>query len=226
VLAKDKQVSIINILRTLQAYDLLYYYQHPVIIQDGEYEMVTWPNHNRGAAHNADTAFATLSQYRFILDEGSYLAILIDGSLVKANYVFKSRELIKHSLWYWPCPFKIPPEDIMIETPIDAFELYSSSWQEAVRFRTPLRFDYDPSAANDNHPASHLHMQIPGCRIPVERPIGFSTFMRFIFRHFHPDCWQGTNIWNDLSDELENDYQPCLADSDLYLPHISWHRSS
>jgi len=188
--------------------------------------MVTWPNHNRGAAHNADTAFATLSQYRFILDEGSYLAILIDGSLVKANYVFKSRELIKHSLWYWPCPFKIPPEDIMIETPIDAFELYSSSWQEAVRFRTPLRFDYDPSAANDNHPASHLHMQIPGCRIPVERPIGFSTFMRFIFRHFHPDCWQGTNIWNDLSDELENDYQPCLADSDLYLPHISWHRSS
>jgi len=223
VIAKDTQVSIINTLRTLQAVDILYYYQAPIIIQKDEYVMVTWPNHHIGAPHNADIAFATLAQYQLILEEGSYLAILRDGALIRANYVFKSDELFKHSLWYWPCPLEIPPEDIISETPIGAFELHSTSWQEAVRFRTPLRFDYDPSAAKDDHPASHLHIQIPGCRIAVERPMGFATFVCFIFRHFLPKGWQEISIWEDLSDDLQNKAQPCLANDDLYSPHIGWH---
>jgi len=223
--ARDTHIAILNVLRTLQEVDLLYFYQEPVILKEGEIEMVSWPNHHVGADYNADSAFATLFQYQSTMKENSYLAVLRDGAIIRGNYVFKRNDLIRHSLWYWPCPFEIPPDDIIQETPLGALDLYCSSWQESVRFRSPLRFDYDPSKEKSGHPASHLHIQTPGCRIAVARPLGFATFVRFVFRHFLPNAWQSTDIWEDLSDEIEDNSDLCLASGDLYTPHISWSRS-
>lgn len=222
--ARDTQLVMLNVLRALQEVDLLYFYQDPIIIQDDETEMVTWPNHQVGADSNRTSAFATLSQYQSTLDEKSYLAILQDGAIIRGNFVFRRTDLIAHSLWYWPCPFEIPPDDIRMETPLGALDLYCASWQEVVRFRTPLRFDYDPSRARRGHPASHLHMQTPECRIAVSRPLGFATFVRFVFRHFLPDDWQRTDIWEDLTDEFEDKSRICIANNDLYSPHINWAR--
>jgi len=224
VAAKETYMAILNVLRTLQDNNLLYFYQSPIIIQNNEFEMVTWPNHNIGAGHNKASAFATLSQYQCILHDNSYLAVLRDGAIIKGNYVFRSNDLIRYSLWYWPCPFEISHEDIESETPLGALDLYSLSWEEAVRFRTPLRFDYDTLNENPGHPMAHLHIQVPECRIPVARPLGFATFVRFIFRNFFSDDWQSNDLWNDLIDEFENKIPPCLAPGDLYHPHIGWSR--
>jgi len=223
--ARDTHIGILNVLRTLQEVNLLYFYLEPIIIRAGEVEMVTWPHHRVGAEHNEDSAFATLLQYQRTLEENSYLAVLRDGAIIRGNYVFKRGDLVKHSLWYWPCPFEIPPVDITQETPLGALDLYCSSWRESVRFRTPLRFDYDPGREKAGHPASHLHIQTAECRIAVVRPLGFATFVRFVFRHFLPGGWQSTDIWEDLSDELEENNRSCLASSDLYSPHIDWSRS-
>lgn len=222
--ARETFIAVINVLRTLQDAQLLYFYQLPVLSRTGNVEMVSWPNAYADSGYSDDTTFASLVQYRRSLLESSYLAILRDGTIIKGFYAFKHNKLVKHSLWYWPCPFAIPDEDIMQETPLGALELYSNSWEKYVRFRTPMRFDYHPEAAKDGHPASHLHMQSPECRIAVERPLGFASFVRFVFRNFHQEYWEQTDIWNDLTDELDDKEKSCLAKSDIWLQHIGWKR--
>lgn len=185
--------------------------------------MVTWPHHTPGAAHNQDSAFGTYAQYRAILDEGSYLAILRDGSVLRASYAFKHDHLTAHSLWFWPCPFAVPPDDILEYSPLDATDLYAADWEAWVRFRTPMRFDYDPKAATENHPVSHLHAQGHDCRIAVERPVGFAAFVQFIFRSFYFTDWDANRtFWPDLAHHLREQNQACLTPYDMHSLHLGW----
>lgn len=85
-----------------------------------------------------------------------------------------------------------------------------------------MRFDYDPGASRDRHAASHLHIQASDCRIPLERPLGFSTFVRFIFRNFYKTEWESTDIWEDFTNDLKEENKVCLADSERYSQHIGW----
>jgi hypothetical protein len=221
--ALDTYHSILNVLRALDSCNLLYFYQPPIISRDGDTEMVASPNHQVGAEYNSSNAFATFVQYRQSLRDNSYLAVLRNGALIKCYYAFRRQSLIKHSLLYWPCPLELPVDDIDNETPLGALDLYSNSWENYARFRSPMRFDYDPGNARDGHPASHLHIQSPECRMAIERPFGFATFIRFLFRNFHSEEWAETDIWNDLKDELDKE-NSCLSDHDLMLQHIAWRR--
>jgi hypothetical protein len=224
VSARDTYLSILNVLRTLQETNLLYFYQSPIFSITGDVAIVSGPNHATGADYRSETSFATLLQYRKTLEDQSYLAVLRNGAIIKGLYIFRRDKVINHSLLYWPCPLEIPDDDIIQLTPLDALDMYSTSWEKYVRFRTPLRFDYDPINAKSNHPASHLHIQVSDCRIGVERPLGFATFIRFIFQYFHRKDWESTDIWNDLPDELEDSVPSCLSESEQWLQHIAWKR--
>ena len=221
--AQETFEAIVNILRSLQDGDLLHFYQEPIRLSSGPTEIVTWPNHTPGAAHASQMAFGTYAQYRAILEERSFLAILRDGSLLRASYKFRHRDLTAHSLWFWPCPLDVPRDEIMEQTPLDALDLYAADWQRYIRFRTPMRFDYDPGAACQDHPASHLHAQAHNCRIAIERPLGFAAFVRFVFRNFYCPDWNAhPDLWGGLADELPEQSRACLATSEMHSLHLAW----
>jgi len=222
MLAEKVKNSIINVLQTLYSEGLLQFYKNPVIYKNRDDVLVTWPNHVSGSDENTNDAFGTLAQYRSTLIDGSYNAILRDGSILKVSYKFSRNQLIKHSLWYWPCPLVIPASDMRDEVTLDAIDLYSTQWTDYVRFRTPLRFDFAPKEATPGHPASHIHMQVSECRIPVERPLGFASFVRFIFRNFHSQDWASAGMWDSLTDNLDAEKDTCLHDDDLFIQHLAW----
>ncbi len=221
--ARETHIAITNVLRTLQDCRLLYSYQNPIRSDANDLEMVTWPNHQRGAVHNFPDSFGMHDQYRCILEQNSYLAILWDGSLIRASYAFRRNRLVGHSLWYWPYPLDVPREDIEQETPLDALDLYEASWRERARYRTPMRFDYAPDAAGEDHPASHLHFQVDDCRLAVERPVSFGSFVRFIFRNFYAANWRANaDIWADLAEELPEEECACITVGEKRSPYIGW----
>jgi hypothetical protein len=214
------RTAIHNILRILDSSGMLYFYNPPVEEIDNNKTIITWPNHFPGAEYLTESAFGTMKQYKGIVKDCSYHAMLSDGAFIRACYVFKDEELVKHSLWYWPCPFDMSSEAIVEMAPLDALDLYSAEWERCVMFRTPLRFDYDLLKRTDAHPASHLHFQCSECRMPVQRPISFSTFIKFIFQHFYPEVWNDFDIWKEMAKELAEEEISVITSSEMKQLHI------
>jgi hypothetical protein len=221
--ARETCNAIINALRIINGANLLYFAQNPIIQSNDTFSHVTWPNHERGAMYNTEDAFGRMLQFKGILESGSYHAILKDGAFVKVSYSFLRNELIGHSLWYWPYPFKIENSDLEEFPPIDILDIYSSNWMDMIRFRTPLRFDFDKRNEEVDHPASHLHFQSNTCRVGVQRPISFATFMKFIFKNFYKEQWEENfDMWADLPIELEEENFTHLDQVQMKNPYIGW----
>ncbi|CAG35142.1 DUF2290 domain-containing protein [Desulfotalea psychrophila] len=224
---KKTQCAIINILKILSERNLLYFYNIPVLQQDNESEMITWGRHERGACYNADGAFGKLFQYRSILENNAFHAILKDGAFIRVSYTFKRGKLKKHSLWYWPCPLLIPNDDIENETPLGALDLYMSNWEEYLVLRSPMRFDFDVEQQTIDHPASHLHFQASSCRMGVGHAMSFGTFIKYIFKNFYESEWNNNlSIWADLPIELDEENKNHIFDTQQNHPHLNWSNSS
>ena len=158
------------------------------LMEDGSISYVTWRNHIPGR-HNAGSSFTKLNQYVSIYESGAYHCILFDGSIVRASFKFEKNLLIQENLMYWPAPLTVPEDEVDelgIRDAIDMRLLSLNSNSEALNMRTPFRIDYDLSNANDMHPETHLHIQHSDCRISVNKPICFNTFIRFIISNFYP----------------------------------------
>jgi hypothetical protein len=221
--ARETYDAIVNVLRILDSANLLYFSQTPVIENNNFYSQVTWPNHQKGASYNSEDAFGRILQFKGVLENGAYQAILKDGAFIKASYSYYRNKLTAHSLWYWPCPFHIEEEELEELPPIDLLDLYSSDWVEMVRFRSPLRFDFDKGNEEFDHPASHLHFQAYNCRVGVQRPISFATFIKFIFKNFYRDEWtKNFDIWDDLTVELKEEQDTHLTPIQMETPYVGW----
>lgn len=156
-------------------------------VVDGQ--RVTW-NSPKPSPGIMGAKFGTIKEYLFLIDAQMYSAILYDGSLLQLSYDFDESELIRHRLLYYPCPFDVDPF-LFNDAPIlDVLDLYCSEGVEAVRLRSPLRFDYDIKSQRDFHPASHFTFVSESCRWAVAFPLSPGHFTRFIFHHFYPVHWR------------------------------------
>lgn len=123
--------------------------------------------------------------YRELVESRSYNLRLLDGGLVQFSYRFLDGALVWHRLAFMPNPTLEPYQN---EPEIYRRDSLYGDVLDAGVVTVPLRFDYDPGAANDaaDHPASHLTLgQYKNCRIPVSRPVSPSQFLTFVLRSFY-----------------------------------------
>lgn len=181
---------------------------NPVSLQRrGNFQHITWPS-ALGAPPVEPDDFATVAEYRTLVRSRYYTCMLVDGSLLQIGYAFKRNDLVKHRLCFYPAPVAIDPSefepeidlgdlvDLYLEEELTAFRqltavppLPGSSAATRLRMRSPIRFDYDLEAQDEDHPATHLHISHENCRWPVSAPLSVGHFARFVFRHFFPEYW-------------------------------------
>ena len=115
--------------------------------------------------------------------------MLFDGSLLQLTFDLRGSGLVGHRIGYIPCLFLLDEEGralLRSEPILDVIELFRGRGEKYLRLRTPIRFDFDPDAATERHPASHMTLNHPNCRIPVRGPLGLGHFIKFVFWHFYP----------------------------------------
>lgn len=165
---------------------------------------------------------AGLADYFNLLESQDYSYLMADGGVVQIGLWFDRGEITGHRLHYFPCPFIVSPEDVGVFSGglreyID--DTFSAAYEKHFVSRTPLRFDFDPSDAREYHPASHLTLNDPCCRIPARGPLSFDTFMKFLLENFYPDAWMHPEVRGMLAFEHESD---CLSDHDLQRTYLTW----
>jgi hypothetical protein len=134
----------------------------------------------------------TVAQYCDHVRERNYSVMLRDGGLLQLSYSFQRQALVKHRLCFFPCPIAFDDHDLAEwGGPIELLELLDEdALRERVCLRPPLRFEYDRAAKSKDHPAAHLTIGVPDCRVPVFSPLSVGHFVRFIFLQFYPAAWR------------------------------------
>lgn len=147
---------------------------------------VSWHSHNPQAAFIVSRDHATLDQFCAWVNSAALSAILFDGSLLQITYDVENGEIVRHRLAYIPCPFIIDTELLNEgESLVDIIEVYSDSQLQDMALRSPVRFDYDPSAAAPGHPPAHMTINAADCRIACVSPMHVLRFVDFVFRNFY-----------------------------------------
>lgn len=163
---------------------------------------ISWINHISGSI-NTSSYFNSLEQYKTILKQNAYFCILQDGSIIRASYSIKKNELISHNLLYWPSPFDLNLKELdpRFGAPLEILEdiMSSEEWPEKMLMRTPIRIDFDPQNCSEGHPLVHLHIQNKDCRIAVNQPICFNSFVRFIFENHYLKDFKEHDLFKQIS---------------------------
>lgn len=165
---------------------------------------------------------ARLVDYLTILENQEYSYLMRDGGVFQISYVFNGAEIERHRLCFHPCPFAITSRDIR-NFEGGLLELIQHSFmdrlEDNVLMRTPIRFDFAPDQAAASHPASHITLNDPSCRVPARCPLAFDTFMKFILENFYSDVWEHPKIREALVFRQEVE---CLSQHDRTRAHLSW----
>jgi hypothetical protein len=155
-----------------------------------------------------------------------YSAVLFDGSLLQLTFDFRDGRFAGHRFAYIPCPFVVGSEGaemLRIEPILDVINMYRARGEESLRLRTPIRFDYDPSAAGPEHPASDVTLNDQTCRIPACGPLSLGQFVEFVFRRFYPVVWAA----NDFLAEVSSKPLPRqITDAHEQSIHLNWRGNS
>ena len=207
VLCTRDQIS--NTLDTLITCGLARIRQEVCITEDRDIATISWRNHVPGR-HNSGKSFLKLEQYAAIYESGAYHCILFDGSIIRVSFKFDESKLVRENLLFWPAPINIPEDEIDELGIREALDLHlegMNSRNEELRMRSPFRLDFDPSNCREKHPATHIHMQHEECRISVNGPICFNTFVRLIFQNFYPD--QRIGVIDELETIHYSGYDEC-----------------
>lgn len=126
-----------------------------------------------------------VENYIFFLENGHYSIVCNDGSLVQMSFKIYRGRIVNHRLAYIPCPVTFDPVEL-VERGLDevVIEAILGDDLDRLSLRGVVRFDFDPNAESDDHPASHLTLNYDETRIPVSRTFDASTFIRFIDENF------------------------------------------
>jgi len=153
---------------------------------------------------------------------GAFSAILFDGSLLQLTWKVAGGEIVGHRLAYIPCPLRLDEELLLTDGVLDVWDLARDAPESNIVLRSAVRFDYDPEAAGDAHPASHLTLNMVDCRIPVAFPLGPEEFFRFIFKHFYLNVWVKTEYLQRLKPRF--DWPDALHPDHRREAYIRWDR--
>jgi hypothetical protein len=143
----------------------------------------------------------TIDQYQRWSADGQYSAVLFDGSLLQITYDVEGRAVTSHRLAYIPCPYDLDPDLLGSGEPLD--DIISLYCDEDPVSRSPIRFDFNPMQTRPLHPASHLTIDSPSCRIACIAPLHVRRFTSFVFSQFYPRYW--------------------LAHKSFFMPADAWH---
>ncbi len=189
------------------------------IIRDRDMTSITWKQTSKTVTK--PYKYGAFNQYKGILKDRSYSCILIDGSILRISYTFQKKILISHNLWYFPCPFNIPVNEIRSDPILDLVNRYADQGIQFCNFKGPIRFDYDPNRAIAiRHPASHVHLFDSECRIPVKAPICPGTFFKFVFFNFYPNIWETNPFLQELHEEY---FDISLMKNEHKQIHLAWY---
>ena len=208
--------EIDDFLQRLLAIDLASYVQ-PVTIDEGT-GRVGWPTRS-GVPFLASRGPATWLDYRHWIENGQFSALLRDGALIQVTYDVADGDLRGHRLAYVPCPFQFEPDDLDSMDPVELCDLYGSGPSDQIVLASTIRFDYDPEAAEDGHPATHLSLNTPDCRIACVAPLRIGIFAEIVLGHFYPNYWNKPEMAELPRAHL---WDKCIADSDSQRPHLDW----
>lgn len=160
-----------------------------------------------------------IEQYVSWAESGAYSALLFDGSLLQATYQFSGRDLVGHRLAFIPCPYNVDLDLLAEGAPIvDVISLYRDSMPV---LRSPIRFDYDPGAARNGHPATHMTLNGTSCRIACISPMHIHRFIDFVFRNFYPAYWNAHESFFEAGTRKHIGSKSISA-YDSQAPHFSW----
>lgn len=160
--------------------------------REGAFQRVAWPA--AGTTSARSLTFGSLEQYLSLIREGAFTCLLKDYSFIQASYDCDGSSVVAHSLLYWPAPVVTlePVEDLTdlcaavelcMDSPVKAAPLCE------LCLRSPMRFDFDPDRASEDHPEVHLHTQFDDTRIHVDHPMSFTTFVKMVFKTFYREIW-------------------------------------
>mgnify|MGYP000749646348 FL=1 len=170
---------------------------------------LSWNNHLSGSFNSGDN-FLKLEQYKQIINNQSYLCVLFDGSLIRVSYTIKNGCIVGHNLLWWPAPYKysgvslddVPPKQMLSDF------LEDDKWYENIEMRSPVRIDYDPrkEVVSSAHPPVHMHIEHMECRIFIEKPMCFNSFIKLICNNY-PDCKIYLDPNDYISFEVDDNYE-------------------
>ncbi|QOJ16256.1 MAG: DUF2290 domain-containing protein [Phycisphaeraceae bacterium] len=222
--ARQVATMIASTCQDLRSLGLVTFDNSPCQRREGAFQRVAWPSVGPSAARTF--AFGSLGQYLSLIKEGAFTCLLKDYSVVQASYDCDGTNVVAHSLLYWPAPVAIqePVEDLgdlcaavamCMESPASAAPLCE------LYLRSPMRFDFDPDRASEDHPEVHLHTQFDDTRIHVDRPMSFTTFVKMVFKTFYRETW---NSCPELA-RMHEQRVPLVKDEFAPVPHslcLAW----
>lgn len=194
--------------------------QHTVTRLRGSTKAMIWAR--KGDESLITAAPHRVADYLALLERQEFSYLMRDGAIIQIAYTLTHSTIIKHRLSYYPCPFEIAPADLQRFDGglLDYIrENFMDDVESRVVLRSPIRFDYAPEAARDFHPASHITINDPGCRIPARGPLTFDTFMKFLFENFYLDAWLEQAVTAGLRFSEEPD---ALSRHDKGRAHLTW----
>ena len=112
---------------------------------------------------------STFDCYRSIIKTKDYSYLMSDGGVIQIALTYDGWRIEAHRFLYHPCPF------LVTKAEVDEFggglldfidSTYMDDAKDNLLLRSPIRFDFAPDAATESHPASHLTLNGPDCRIP------------------------------------------------------------
>lgn len=163
-----------------------------------------------------------IDDYLSLLSGKEYSYLMLDGALVQVAYTMSGSSIERHRLSLFPCPFPIVPSELLrYEGGLLEYisENYVENIHQNIVMRSPIRFDFAPEAVSSYHPASHVTINEPSCRIPARAPLGFDTFMRFLLENFYFDACANNSIMSSLRKSREKE---CLSVHDRKRAIFTW----
>jgi hypothetical protein len=156
--------------------------------------------------------------YLALIRHSRFSWMLFDGSLVQIKYTLKVNDIVAHRYCYIPAPFTFDlREERSQESLTDIIEAISARDPMGQARRSTLRFEYDPGARALDHPAAHLHINHPICRIPVRSSISVREFVAFLLRFFYADRFDHSALARPSFSQ-----QMTLSDEEEESFHLGW----
>jgi Uncharacterized conserved protein (DUF2290) len=212
--------DVADLLDYLLESDLAYTVNPVGMVGPAGRKLITWQGQTRGEPLFTHGQHPTLTDYLRWVEDGAYSALLADGSLLQITYSVSAGDVVGHRLAYVPSPVMVDEDmfdsgdlvDYLTGMPFAASDL---------SLRSPIRFDYDPPAAGEAHPASHLTVSVVDCRVPCRTWLPLSAFVRFVYQHFYPAQWR---LHDALRKPIARGPSSTAKMPDQFLdePHVSW----
>jgi len=192
---------------------------HNVIPLGSQNALVSWQSDAPPDLSN--TSIEDIRSYMFFLQNEHYSIVCNDGSIIQMSFKVKRGDIVHHRLCFLPCPVAFDQAELLQDSLYDVVERNLGRVDyDLIRYRGAIRFDYDPLAATDSHPSSHVTINFNETRVPVGRSLDARTFIKFVDRNFISNRENMKSIDFGMTGD---DTPDVLASVDRPLPHLFWH---